>query len=438
MQFFGQTPASLAKLTPIAAIATGLTLLYGYGTHGTGPVMRATQANQEAMISGTHATGTTICPENPVAGDTITVGGSGDVYTVYRLLPDAGVLPAQAIDCTGSHCLTTTDTCAQLAAAIASNGSSTVLAGVDGGVLYLGSKDAGMAANRPISAVLQTRITATVTSTVTNTDTDSNTSTGTATATATTTNTVTSAGTSTGMSGGRDPVLSGGPVSGGVANTFDPSVSGLAAPMGSRVCTADDTGCWFKTGSAATAWTTFTALPVLAAKLLNASGVQQTVYTLGSEARTWDITGLAGDTRGGFELACHLIGGTGTNGRYVSLRVNGATTDLAFYNWWFSAGTHAIDTTNEIGALGAPGDVAEIILSVRFPSSSLSSRIIEIASGSHYSAPGATKAVWRGNALFTGAGELTSLGLSIASGGPTFAATSQCILTRTTQLPLAP
>lgn len=174
-----------------------------------------------------------------------------------------------------------------------------------------------------------------------------------------------------------------------------------------------------------------------ASKLTNASGVQQTTYLLGAEGLTFDVTALACDTKGGFVLDFDLIGGTGTNGRYISLRVNGSTSNLNYQSIWTSGTSHGADATNEIGALGAPNDVSHITISCPLPSSAKASRYIHVSSVSLYSAPGATKAAWEGGFIFTGTGEITSIGVSIASGGPALAATSQALLTRTTQLPLA-
>lgn len=328
---------ALALLAGVAAPLVTIATWWGVSA----AKVQALVGEEARLLVGSIATGSTICPVDPVSGDTVTVAGT--TYTVYRTSDDAGT-PDHGINCTGTACATADGCATAVLAAIAANNSARVVAGADGGVVYLSSKDAGMAANVPIVWRLQTRITATdtntrtatvtntatstVTSTLTNTNsdtvtitatatvtitltdtmtvtltdtnsetytdtttalstdtdtgtatqtatetqtsTDTSTATGTNTATATgtatgtntatvtssrtTTNTVTSVGTNTGMQNGVDPVVRGGPTLGIIPNDFDPTVSGLNAPLQSVARTVDGSKAWTKTGTGATNW----------------------------------------------------------------------------------------------------------------------------------------------------------------------------------------
>jgi hypothetical protein len=93
-----------------------------------------------------------------------------------------------------------------------------------------------------------------------------------------------------------------------IANTFDPSVSGLAAPIGSWVETYDGTKAWMKWGTGNTQWTPLHPVTM-------SSGITRA---------SWDtstlVANLACDTLGGFEVVWQ---GTVTGTPQTVLRING-------------------------------------------------------------------------------------------------------------------
>jgi hypothetical protein len=94
-----------------------------------------------------------------------------------------------------------------------------------------------------------------------------------------------------------------------IANNFDPSVSGLADPVGTIVETVDGTKAWVKWGTGNTQW----------------SPMHTVSGTFGTTKTTWDTTALvanlACDTLGGFRL---MFQGTVNATCAIGLRVNGA------------------------------------------------------------------------------------------------------------------
>jgi hypothetical protein len=210
-------------LAAVAAIATGLVALYGYGTYGSGPVMRASQTNQEILTVGVKATGTKIFPADPADNDNFGIGGLG--FVVYHADVDGGVdaetTDAIPVNCALDACATPELTAAQFVSAIAAQTGSTVTPGRDGGIAYFVAKTAGLAGNVPIGGTIS--------------------------------------GTAAGMQGGRDPVTAGGPLVGEIPNSFDPSTTGLIAPLGSIARTADGTAAWVKVDTTNTDWKATTA-----------------------------------------------------------------------------------------------------------------------------------------------------------------------------------
>ena len=209
---------SLAGAAAIAAIvgasASGLVTLIGYGTQGTGPVMRAISADQTALVNGTAATGKAIIVAAPSDNQTIVIGGQTFTAKVHYINDAA----APFIQCMDGGCTAAPATAQAVATAIGAQGDANTVAvtGRDGGVVYFAAKTAGLAGNRPVSGAV--------------------------------------AATPTGMSGGLDPVTAGGPLAGYVANGFDPSVSGLIAPVGTLARSVDGTKEWEKTGTGNTNW----------------------------------------------------------------------------------------------------------------------------------------------------------------------------------------
>ena len=116
-----------------------------------------------------------------------------------------------------------------------------------------------------------------------------------------------------------------------VANNFDPSVSGLANPVGTIVETVNGTKAWMKWGTGNTQW----------------SPLHTVSAAFGSALTTWDTTALvanlACDTLGGFRL---LIQGTMNANGNIGLRVNGSgtfnTQFVEFFGYSGSANTLAV------------------------------------------------------------------------------------------------
>ena len=198
----------------LAASATGAVTLVGYGTQGTGPVMRAISADQTALVNGTAATGKVNMATSPSDNDKLVVGGQ--TFTTRAHYANDAAVPF--ISCMDGGCAASPATAQAVATVLAAQGDTNTVAvtGRDGGIVYLASKIAGIAGNVPISGAV--------------------------------------AGASTGMSGGKDPATKGGPTTGYVANSFNPSVSGLIAPVGSIVRTIDETKAWMKMGIDNTNW----------------------------------------------------------------------------------------------------------------------------------------------------------------------------------------
>jgi hypothetical protein len=212
---------SIAGAAAIAAIigasATGLATLYGYSTQGTGPVMRAISADQTALVNGAVATGVNIYVAPTQDDDSLIIGGQEFVAGSTGIdagLPEDG---AVNVNCASGACATPELTAVAFRAAINAQAANSTTAGPpDGGIGYFASKDAGLAANVPITGTL--------------------------------------VGAAVGMRGGVDPATRGGPLSGYIANAFNPAVSGLTAPVGSVVRTADGSKAYMKTGTTDTAW----------------------------------------------------------------------------------------------------------------------------------------------------------------------------------------
>ena len=212
---------SLAGAAAVAAVigasASGLVSLYGYGTQGTGPVMRAISADQTALVNGSTATGKKIYVAATADNQSLSIGGQ--VFVARGTGIDAGVQPDStiAVNCGGDACSAPASSAATFAAAINGQTSNANTAGPpDGGVGYFAAKDAGLTGNRPIGGTL--------------------------------------GGAATGMTGGTDPATRGGPTTGYVANAFDPSVSGLIAPVGTFARTVGGTKAWEKVGTGNNAW----------------------------------------------------------------------------------------------------------------------------------------------------------------------------------------
>ena len=116
-----------------------------------------------------------------------------------------------------------------------------------------------------------------------------------------------------------------------IANNFDPSVSGLADPVGTIVETVDGTKGWVKWGTGNTQWS----------PLHTVSG------TFGTTKTTWDTTALvanlACDTLGGFRL---ILQGTVNATCAIGLRVNAAlpasSQYVDFYGYGSTAGQVAV------------------------------------------------------------------------------------------------
>jgi hypothetical protein len=175
-----------------------------------------------AMYLGEYATGSTTYPGNPASGDYLSVGGVQ--YMVYRTSDDGGVPDANGVNCTVDACAAGPYAARQFVAAVNAIDAG-VMAGADGALGVFQATARGIAGNLPLEWSLHTG-----------------------------TGTATSTGTASGMTGGRDPIATGGPTSGNVANTFNPQTSGLNAPLGYEVRTLDGTKAWKKTGTGSTDW----------------------------------------------------------------------------------------------------------------------------------------------------------------------------------------
>jgi len=117
-----------------------------------------------------------------------------------------------------------------------------------------------------------------------------------------------------------------------VANAFDPSVTGLTAPVGSKAYTIDGTKAWLKWGTADRQW----------APLHTVSG------TVGINTATWDCPiALACNTLGDFEVN-GIILVVGDNAGAFRLRLNGATATGASYQYFGGTGG--------FGTAGLPGN----------------------------------------------------------------------------------
>jgi len=112
-----------------------------------------------------------------------------------------------------------------------------------------------------------------------------------------------------------------------IANNFDPSVSGLADPVGTIVETVDGTKAWVKWGTGNTQW----------------SPMHTVSGTFGTTKTTWDTTALvanlACDTLGGFRL---LLQGTTNANCNLFIRVNGNSSLYYQYSDFVGYGSTAV------------------------------------------------------------------------------------------------
>jgi hypothetical protein len=196
-----------AKTIAAAAAATVIAIL--------GTV--AYQASTSTMYLGTHATGVIVYQAATYDDETVIIGGETLVSSGTGIDGGGATDAAVRVSCIDGGCATPEGTAAVFNAAINARSTNKVTAvGRDGGVAYYQAKDAGCAANVPIGGTLP--------------------------------------GTATGMSTGVDPVTAGGQAACTIGNSFDPSSSGLIAPLNTTARTADGTKAWFKSGTSNTAW----------------------------------------------------------------------------------------------------------------------------------------------------------------------------------------
>ena len=205
----------MATINKSVAAAVVLSGVFGAAMDHLGTSLLSSNVN--AAYIGVNATGSVV--HTKPANDDLTLIIGGQTLCTSSTGIDGGACPdgAVKVGCGGDACSTPSSTASTVAAAINAQPTNKVAAGApDGSIGYYIEKDAGLAGNVPITGTMS--------------------------------------GTKTGMSGGRDPVMAGGPLAGTVANGFDPSVSGLIAPVGMRARSADGTQEWEKTGTGNTAW----------------------------------------------------------------------------------------------------------------------------------------------------------------------------------------
>lgn len=117
-----------------------------------------------------------------------------------------------------------------------------------------------------------------------------------------------------------------------VDNAFDPSVSGLVAPVGSGVESNDGTKAWIKWGTGNTQWTPLHPVTTSA-------GVLKTNFD------TTDlIANLACDTLGGVEVVWQ---GSVTAAGYLAFRVNGASAATSMHYVYINSAAGAFVKGND-------------------------------------------------------------------------------------------